>query len=261
MATSLVDNLRPVAKDQVKLRDRVLRATVTTAEQSARGNSTVMQWDMGSYASFMVTLAGDSSQFAIDGSNDLVAWFPIDVQPISPTQNAPVGQLFYQENSALVGVVPTTNIIGNKQSRFVRVRTGTTSSGRNTLVTATLSQASFVPTRPTKHLSPDSAWTYAAASGGITNSTAVAVKAAGNSYHRNIVTQAEFSNGGATGTEVSILDGSTVMWRGWLGPNATLSAAFDPPLRASAAAAVNVSLSAASGAAVYANLRGLTALA
>lgn len=261
MATSLVDNLRPVARDQVKLRDRILRATVTASEQTARGNSTALQWDMGAYASFMVTFAGDSSQFAIDGSNDLVAWFPIDVQPVSGTQNAPVGQLFYQENQATVGVVPTTNIIGNKQSRFVRVRTGTTSGGRNTLVTATLSQTPFTPTRPTKHLSPDSAWSYVAASGGITNNTPVAVKAAGNTYHRNIVTQAEFSNGGATATEVAILDGSTVMWRSWLGPNAVLSAAFDPPLRASAASAVNVSLSAASGAAVYANLRGLTALA
>ena len=261
MATSLVDNIRPVARDQVKLRDRVLRATVTGGEQTAKGNSTVIEWEMGSYAAFVVSLAGDSSQFAVDASHDRTAWFQADMQPLAGGQNAPISANFYQENSATVGTIPSTNLAGNKQGRFMRIRATSGSSTRNTAVTVTLSQTPFVPTRPTKHLSADSAWSYVPVSGGIVNSTPVIVRAATNPYHRSLVLAAELSNGGATGTEVLILDGSTALWRGWLAPGASESVSFDPPLRGSASAAVNVSLSAASGAAVYANLRGLTALA
>ncbi len=260
MANSLVDNLRPVAKDQVKLRDRVLRATVSGNEQTARGNSTVIQWEMGAYASLCITFGGDSSNFSVDGSNDLQAWFPIDMQGVSSGQNAPMGGNFFQENAAMVGSIPTTTIAANKQARFVRVRSNSASGSRNTIVTVTLSQTPFVPTRPTQHLGPDNAWLYAAASGGISTTAPVAVRAATNPYHRSLITQADFSNGGATGTEVLILDGTTVMWRGWVGPSAGITASFDPPLRGSVSSAVNVSISATSGAAVYANLRGITAL-
>lgn len=260
---SLVDNLRPASRDQVKLKDRILRATNTTAEQTARGNSTVLQWDMSGYASFAVTFSGDSQQFGIDGSNDLVSWFPVDGQIIG-VNNAPVSFMnFYLENSALVGVISTTTMAGNKQARFMRVRCSTSAGTRNVAVTAALSQTPFMPTRPTKHLGPDNAWNYVAPVGGITTNAAVTLRAAPNLYHRSLIAQMQLDNGGATATEAIITEsiGSAVLWRGWLPSGAGRHFTFDPPLRGTVNGALTLTLSAASGAAVYANVQGLTALA
>lgn len=261
MVTSLVDNLRPVSRDQIRLADKTLRATVTSAEQTARGNSTVLQWDMSGYASFAVVLAGDSSQLALDGSNDLFSWLPIDAQVVGQDASVMVGANgIYQENVALVGTVPTTTLVGNKQTRFMRVRSVSTSSSRNTSVTATLSQTPFAATRQQKIPSPDRIWNYVAASGGITNTTPVTLKAAVNAYHRNLLTSLHLSNGGAAGTEVIVKEGSNVVDRVWIAAGASIARVYNPPLRAAANAALTVELSSATTVAVYANAQGLVAL-
>jgi hypothetical protein len=108
---------------------------------------------------------------------------------------------------------------------------------------------------------PESDWSYAAAAGGIINTTDVPVRAAGAAGIRNYVTSATFSNASATvATEVVIKDGaSTVLWRGFLPANAAnVAVTFPNPLRGTAATAVNVACI-TTGAAVYANLQGYIA--
>lgn len=263
MATSLVDNLRPAGRDQVKLRDRVLRATIYGLQQTAQGNSTVLQWDMGAYASFNVVISGDSSQFTIDGSADLVTWTPLDYQVLNQSAPTSPNVGVYVENVAAVGGIPTTVFAGNKQTRFVRVRLVNASSSRICAVVATLSQTSFQPTKQMKHMSPDQGWAYVSPAGGVTTTAAVTLKAAVNTFHRNLITQVQMANGGTAGTEVAITDAtaSAVLWRHYLPPGANLHVSFDPPLRASANSALTLAISASSGAVVYPSVQGLVALA
>lgn len=263
MVTSLVDNLRPAGRDQVKLRDRVLRATIYGLQQTAQGNSTVLQWDMGAYASFTIVISGDSSQFTIDGSADLVTWAPLDYQVLNQSAPTSPNTGVYVENVAAVGGIPTTVFAGNKQTRFVRVRLVNASSSRICAVVATLSQTPFQPTKQARHLSSDQGWSYVAPVGGISTTAAVTLKAAVNTFHRNLVTQLQIANGGTAGTEVAITDSisSTVLWRHYLPPGSHLHVPFDPPLRASANAALTLAISASSGAAVYPSVQGLVALA
>jgi hypothetical protein len=261
MANSLVDNLRPVARDQVKLRDRILRATVTSAEQGAKGNSTALQWDMGAYASFQITLAGDSSAFAVDGSNDLQAWVPLDIKLIGTGSMPLSASSFYQENAALVSGIPTTVLVGSKQTKFVRVRAQTPSISRNSSVQVTLSQTPFVASSPSRHFGPDNAWTYSTPAGGISGTTAVSMIGSLNTYHRRVITQMEVGNAGTAGTEILISDGTAaVFWRGYLGAGAVQSMQFDPPLRVNAGTGINITLGTAS-VPIYLNARGITTLA
>lgn len=107
----------------------------------------------------------------------------------------------------------------------------------------------------------ESDWTYAAASGGIINTTDVAVKAAAAPAGiRNYVTSVSLSNNSATATEFVIKDGaSTVLWRGHLPGNAPAQQInFPTPLRGTAATAVNVACI-TTGAAVYCNIQGYIA--
>lgn len=83
-------------------------------------------------------------------------------------------------------------------------------------------------------------WSYAAATGGIDNSTtAVTIKAAAGAGVYNYVTSAQISHAtlGAA-TELAIRDGAggTVLWRMTLatGANENIGVTFDPPLKGSA---------------------------
>lgn len=109
---------------------------------------------------------------------------------------------------------------------------------------------------------PALTWSYAAAAGGITDTTPVTVKAAGDAGIRNYVKSAQVINKDAdTDTEVEIRDGTsgTVLHRmfakagggGFIG-------VFEPPLRGSAATLVAVAC-VTTGASVLINLQGFTA--
>ena len=109
---------------------------------------------------------------------------------------------------------------------------------------------------------PAETWTYAAASGGIVNTTAVTVKAAGAAGVRNYVTQVQVINGHATvSTEVLIRDGAAgaVLWRGWAqAAGGGVAATFTPPLRGTAATLLEV-VNVTTGSATYFNLQGYSA--
>lgn len=105
---------------------------------------------------------------------------------------------------------------------------------------------------------PDMDWQYAAAAGGITVNTAVAVKAAAGTGLRNYVTGLDVCNASPTvATEVVVLDGTTVVWRTRLAPGAQLAHQFLIPLKGTAATALNVQVLTA--AVVYFNAQGYVA--
>ena len=114
-----------------------------------------------------------------------------------------------------------------------------------------------VITRP--YQIPELEWSYAAASGGITNTTDVALAAAAGAGLRRYVTSIGLSNASAVATEVVLKDGSTVIWRGYVAANAPLTHIdFSNPLKTSANAALNVACI-TTASAIYINAQGYTA--
>lgn len=84
-------------------------------------------------------------------------------------------------------------------------------------------------------------WSYAAASGGITDTADVALAAAPGVGKSNYITNLQVGNTSATATEVVIKDGSTVIWRAKFGASQTgpINVQFDRPLYASNNTALN----------------------
>lgn len=107
---------------------------------------------------------------------------------------------------------------------------------------------------------PELEWSYAAASGGIINTTDVALAAAAGAGLRRYLTSITLSNNSATATEVVIKDGATtVIARYMLPANApTVMIRLADPIKTTANAALNVACI-SSGAAVYVNAQGYTA--
>lgn len=91
---------------------------------------------------------------------------------------------------------------------------------------------------------PEVTWSYPAAAGGVTNNTAVTIKAAGAAGIRNYLRSLQIRNTSAVESEVAVRDGAggTVLWRGDLPANMTAAdnIVFDPPLRGSAATLMEV---------------------
>ena len=114
---------------------------------------------------------------------------------------------------------------------------------------------------------PELSWNYAAAAGGILNTTvAVTIKAAAAAGIRNYITSLQImSEALTTATEVAVRDGAagTVLWRMKI-PTTGLPLVdvdFPTPLRGTAATLLEVVTLTASGAgAVYVNAQGFTAV-
>lgn len=110
-------------------------------------------------------------------------------------------------------------------------------------------------------------WNYAAASGGIVNTTtAVAIKAAAGAGLRNYITAIQIDAEALTNaTEVAIRDGAggTVLWRMKIGTGGLLGGrdiVFPTPLKGTANTLLEVVTLTASGAgAVYFNAQGFVA--
>ncbi len=108
---------------------------------------------------------------------------------------------------------------------------------------------------------PEADWQYAAAAGGIINTTDVVLRAAAAAGIRNYVTSIDIRNAHATvATEVVIKDGATVIWRQLLpaAMAAPVEITFPTPLRGTAATAMNVACI-TTGAQVYVNAQGFAA--
>lgn len=83
-------------------------------------------------------------------------------------------------------------------------------------------------------------WKYTAASGGITNTSDAALAAAAGAGKCNYLSSIQITNASATGTEVVVKDGSTVIWRGYAGQNVSHTYVFPRPLVGSPNTALNV---------------------
>ena len=112
-----------------------------------------------------------------------------------------------------------------------------------------------------------SEWHYAAASGGIVNTTtAVTLAAAAGAGLRNYCAALDLSSTGlTTATEIAVRDGAagTVLWRGYIGTAAMdhRTIRFDPPLKGSVNTLMEFVTLTAGGAAkpVYVNAHGFVA--
>lgn len=84
-------------------------------------------------------------------------------------------------------------------------------------------------------------WSYAAGSGGITDTSDVALAAAPGVGKSNYLTGMQLANTSATATEVVVKDGSTVIWRTKVGASmiAPVNITFERPIYASNNAALN----------------------
>lgn len=89
---------------------------------------------------------------------------------------------------------------------------------------------------------PENEWMYAAASGGITNTTDVVLIAAQGANIKNYLTSMSVANPSNTASEIVIKDGaSTVIWRGYLTALEPLKHfTFNTPLQSTANTALNV---------------------
>jgi len=107
---------------------------------------------------------------------------------------------------------------------------------------------------------PENEWQYAAASGGITNTSDVALVAAQGAGIKNYLTGLSVANANATASEIVIKDGaSTVIWRMYLAANAPIqSIKFVTPLQSSANTALNVACI-TTGTQTYINAQGYKA--
>ena len=106
---------------------------------------------------------------------------------------------------------------------------------------------------------PENEWQYAAASGGITNTTDVVLQAAAGSGIKNYLTGLSVANASATASEVVVKDGSTVIWRTYLAANAPIqSIKFVTPLQSTANTALNAACI-TTGTQTYINAQGYKA--
>lgn len=109
---------------------------------------------------------------------------------------------------------------------------------------------------------PGSTWNYAAASGGIVNTTGVTAKAAAGAGVRNYITSIQIINGHASvDTDVQIRDGAagTVLFREFAkSGGGGISCKCDPPLRGTANTLIEIACG-TTGSAVYVNLQGYVA--
>ena len=87
-------------------------------------------------------------------------------------------------------------------------------------------------------------WQFAGATGGITDTSDVALMAAGGASVRNHLLSLQYFNSAAVASEIVIKDGSTVIWRGYAPASMTQPAAiqFEPALRGTANTALNVAM-------------------
>jgi hypothetical protein len=103
-------------------------------------------------------------------------------------------------------------------------------------------------------------WSYAAAAGGLVNTTGVTAKTAAGAGLRNYITSIQVINSHqTTGTEVVVRDGAagTVIHRGWAAPNAGYAATFPVALRGTANTLVEIGeVTTTATAGVLVNLQG-----
>jgi hypothetical protein len=190
----------------------------------------------------------------------------VSLEPLMKSAGMPVeimgtnGQTFISGGSAAHSAASSGNP--------VRIGGRVNTAADTTLVNGDVSDLFMTPAGQTvvkDFATADLDWTYAAASGGIANTTtAVTIKAAAGAGIRNYVTGLTLSHDALGGvTEFAIRDGAagTVIWRQKLQTTATegINVVFPTPLRGSTATLLEiVTLTAVTGG-VFASVQGYSA--
>lgn len=90
---------------------------------------------------------------------------------------------------------------------------------------------------------PADRWFYAGVTGGIINTTPVALKATGGAGVINYLSALQLYNSAAVASEVEVRSAATVIWRGYLAATTgSVQAVFNPPLQSAANEALNIAL-------------------
>lgn len=223
-------------------------------------------WTVGS-----VSVENYSAQSVV--INEVKAQGTGSVLPVTVSNTPPV-----TVSSGTVTTVTTLTTLANGQTAHSTASTGsplrvggrtktthdtTLVSGDASDIPVTTGQA--VITYP--HAAPELSWQYAAAAGGITNTTtAVTIKAAGAAGIRNYLTGCQvYSTPLGTATELAIRDGAAgaVIWRTHVPTTGFINGldiSFRQPLRGTAATLLElVTLTASGTGSVYANCQGFEA--
>lgn len=226
----------------------VLNANITALTFSSSGYNLV---------TFVVASPGGNPKIVIETSNDGFLWGA--VQPIAMTStpsNLSTGGLntFISPNGVASYQISTPG-------KMVRIsQAGSTPS--HTILNVLLSNGSQASKQQDINIPNNSAFQYAAASGGITNTTAVGIAstAISTSYSYALLSL-ELTNAGATDTEVLIRSTATigggsptVIFRTFLKAGTSQSFNFKPAIKGTAGQFLEVILSAT--ATVYVNARG-----
>ena len=170
------------------------------------------------------------------------------VATANTVQTQTVGQVAHD---AAIGGSPVRTAGRALTANYTAVATGDTADITTTLVGAQIVKPYSIP---------EADWSYAAAAGGIINTTDVVARAAGAAGIKNYVTGLQVRNANAVATEFVIKDGATVIWRSQLPASmaGSVDIAFPSPIKGTAATALNIACI-TTGAAVYANLQGYQA--
>ncbi len=215
-----------------------------------------------------ITVRNTAASTALTATLDFVS-----VQDITEIMaEIAAGTGFSTDNCAMpvaVRSMPTTNVGGQAAHDAAisgnPVRVGARALTANYAAVGTGDVADLVATlvgalitKP--YAIPEAEWSYAAAAGGIVNTTDVVAKAAAGAGLRNYLIAFQVRNANATATEFVIKDGSTVIWRGHLPASMTgsMEVELPIPLKSSANAALNVACI-TTGAQVYFNAQGYVA--
>lgn len=217
----------------------------TLAAQSAKLPATLGQKAMA--ASMAVALASDQSAIPITVASI----------PSHPVTNA--GTFAVQAGQAAHDAAISGNpvrVAGRGMSAdYAAVTTGDVAD----ILTTLLGKQVNIP-----HALPGATWSYAAAAGGLVNTSGVTAKAAAGAGVRNYVTAIQVINSHATiSTEVVIRDGAsgTVLHRGWAqAAGGGYAIQFPTPLRGTADTLIEIAeVTATATTGVLVNLQGYTA--
>lgn len=139
-------------------------------------------------------------------------------------------------------------------ANYAAVTTGQTADAVSTLVGVRVVKTFSIP---------EAEWSFSSVAGGITTTADTTISAAGAAGIKNYLTGCSVQNASVTiSTEFVIKDGSTVIWRGYLGVGSLLNSAvgvsFANPLKGTAATAMNVA-AVTTASQIYVNCQGYQA--
>jgi hypothetical protein len=150
-------------------------------------------------------------------------------------QTAQVGAVGMAAHDAAVSGAPVRVGVKALTANATAVATGDTADLISTLVGALITKPYSIP---------EGDWTFAGATGGITDTTAVTLKTAGGAGIRNYLTGLQYFNSAAVASEIAIRDGAggTVLWRGMVPASMTVPVSVDflIPIRGTAATLLEV---------------------